>query len=66
MSPAVDVRELADRLDEVLAWTARGREVLLLAGGEPCARLLALDQPAAVYAGASADVPEPDAPLLWA
>jgi antitoxin (DNA-binding transcriptional repressor) of toxin-antitoxin stability system len=73
MPTAIDIRELPARLNEVLALTAAGREVVLLDGTTPRARVVPLGPPrervAGMHAGAIQPAPDFDAPLpddFWA
>jgi antitoxin (DNA-binding transcriptional repressor) of toxin-antitoxin stability system len=73
MSKLIDVRELTDRLEEVLASAAAGDDVILTDGNIPRARLLPLSSHrpriAGLHAGALQTSPDFDAPLpddFWA
>jgi antitoxin (DNA-binding transcriptional repressor) of toxin-antitoxin stability system len=73
MTTTIDIRELPTRLDEALAVTAAGGEVLLLDGSTPCARLVpcspTVPRTAGLHPGALQPAADFDAPLpdkLWA
>ena len=67
MTTAIEIRELAARLDEALDLAAAGREVILLDGAVPRARIVAYHpSPARVpglHSGAIEPAPDFDAPL---
>lgn len=69
MATAIDIRELSARLDEALALTAAGTEVILFDGSTPRARLMPLTSsaprtaglhPGALVPAANFDAPLPD------
>lgn len=73
MATAIDIRELPARLDEALALASAGREVILLDGPTPRARLVpfapAPPRAAGLHPGAFQPAPDFDAPLpddFWA
>lgn len=73
MPVTIDIRDLSARLDEVLALASAGREVILLDGSTPRARLVPLaaarQRVAGLHAGALQPAPDFDAPLpddFWA
>lgn len=73
MALTIDIRELPARLDEALALASAGREVILLDGSTPRARLVPISAPpsraAGLHPGAMQFGPGFDAPLpddYWA
>jgi antitoxin (DNA-binding transcriptional repressor) of toxin-antitoxin stability system len=73
MATAIDIRELPARLDEALALASAGREVILLEGSTPRARLVPFNstppRTAGLHPGAIQPAPDFDAPLpddFWA
>jgi antitoxin (DNA-binding transcriptional repressor) of toxin-antitoxin stability system len=73
MTTAIDIRELPARLDEALALTLAGGEVILFEGSTPRARLVpvsaALPRTAGLHRGAIQPTPDFDTPLpedFWA
>lgn len=73
MSTTIDIRELPARWEEVLALASSGREVLLMDGTTPRARLVPCEGPkgrvAGLHAGAIQPASDFDAPLpddFWA
>jgi antitoxin (DNA-binding transcriptional repressor) of toxin-antitoxin stability system len=73
MITAIDIRELPARLEEALALASAGREVILLDGSTPLARLVpfapAATRAAGLHPGAIQPAPDFDAPLpddFWA
>ena len=73
MTTTIDVRDLPARLDEALAITAAGHEVILLDGTTPLARLIPFAVPggrgAGLHPGAIQPAADFDAPLpddFWA
>jgi antitoxin (DNA-binding transcriptional repressor) of toxin-antitoxin stability system len=73
MATAIDIRELPARLEEALALASAGREVILLDGSTPRARLVPIDpaprRAAGLHPGALQPAPDFDAPLpddFWA
>jgi len=73
MATAIDIRELLARLDEALALVSAGREVILLDGSTPRARLVPFgpgpSRVAGLHPGALQPAPDFDAPLpddFWA
>jgi antitoxin (DNA-binding transcriptional repressor) of toxin-antitoxin stability system len=67
MATVIDVRELPARLAEALALVSAGREVILLEGSTPRARLVpfsaAPPRTAGLHPGALQPAPDFDAPL---
>ena len=67
MTTAIDIRELATRLDEALALASAGGEVLLVDGSTPKARLVPVSsvapRKAGLHPGALQPAPDFDAPL---
>jgi antitoxin (DNA-binding transcriptional repressor) of toxin-antitoxin stability system len=67
MDIAIDIRELPARLDEVLSLASSGREVILLDGSSPCARLVPYSsapfRAAGLHPGAIQAAPDFNAPL---
>jgi len=67
MPTTIDIRDLPARLNEALALTAAGHEVVLLDGSTPRARLVPLAEAAVRVAGLHAGAIQPaadfDAPL---
>jgi antitoxin (DNA-binding transcriptional repressor) of toxin-antitoxin stability system len=73
MTTAIDIQELPTRLEEALALTSAGGEVILLDGSTPRARLVPLtpttQRTAGLHSGALQAAPDFDAPLpddFWA
>jgi antitoxin (DNA-binding transcriptional repressor) of toxin-antitoxin stability system len=73
MSTTIDIRDLPARLEEALALASSGREVVLVDGAVPRARLMPLHAPPPRTAGLHPGAIEPaldfDAPLpddFWA
>ena len=73
MTTAIDIRELATRLDEALAVASAGGEVILLDGSTPRARLVPVgpvpQRAAGLHPGALQPAQDFDAPLpddFWA
>jgi antitoxin (DNA-binding transcriptional repressor) of toxin-antitoxin stability system len=73
MTTAIDIRELRERLDEALALALAGREVILLDGSTPRARLVPFGAAGArvegLHRGAIQPAADFDAPLpeaFWA
>lgn len=72
MSVAIDIRDLPARLNEALAQTAAGNEVLIYEGATPRARMVPVEQavpahervpnlhPGAMQPAADFDAPLPD------
>jgi antitoxin (DNA-binding transcriptional repressor) of toxin-antitoxin stability system len=67
MATAIDIRELPARLEEALALASAGREVILLDGSSPRARLVPYEpappRAAGLHPGAIQPAPDFDAPL---
>jgi antitoxin (DNA-binding transcriptional repressor) of toxin-antitoxin stability system len=67
MGTAIDIRELPARLDEALALTAAGGEVILVDGSSPRARLVpfrpVVPRVAGLHPGALQASPDFDSPL---
>jgi antitoxin (DNA-binding transcriptional repressor) of toxin-antitoxin stability system len=73
MTTTIDIRELPARLDEALALTSAGGEIILLEGSTPRARLVPFSpvpaRAAGLHPGAIQPAPDFDAPLpddFWA
>ena len=71
MTATIDIRDLAGRIDEMLALTAAGQEVILLDGTAPRARLVPMpaERVAGLHAGTASMSPDFDSPLpddIWA
>jgi len=73
MVTVIDIRELFTRIDEALALVSAGREVILLEGSIPRARLVSYspvpERTAGLHLGAIKPAPDFDAPLtddFWA
>lgn len=67
ITTAIDIRDLATRLDEALALASAGGEVILLDGSIPRARLVPVSpipqRAAGLHPGALQAAPDFDAPL---
>jgi antitoxin (DNA-binding transcriptional repressor) of toxin-antitoxin stability system len=73
MTTAIDIRELPARLDEALALTLAGGEVVIFEGSTPRVRLVPVNaappRTAGLHPGAIQPAPDFDAPLpddFWA
>jgi antitoxin (DNA-binding transcriptional repressor) of toxin-antitoxin stability system len=68
MATMIEVRDLSERVEELLALTAAGEEVILVSDSQPRAKLIPIPQEsrkriAGLHPGAMVMTPDFDAPL---